>query len=162
MRRAFVIHLLFMLLGYALAVLVSVTIAIAITGFTTALSDNGAMGSPYSFLREFPNLFLLGLSITALYALPGSLISVVTAEYRKERRKFCFAAAGLATALLALLLAGMGRDLLSDPALYIASLTGGFFGGLVYWAVIGKRSGQWRNLAALSVQSDPVVEGAQK
>jgi hypothetical protein len=160
--RPFLLHLLFMLLGYALAVLVSVTIAVLIMGLPTVLPDQGNWGSFYSFWRDFPGLFLGGLTITALYALPGWLISVVIAEARRDQRRYWFAAAGVLTALLALIFAGMGRGLLSMPAMLFGSLTGGFFGGLVYWAVIGKRSGQWRSAPAPSIQSDPVSEGALK
>jgi hypothetical protein len=142
--RPFLLHLLFMLLGYALAVLVSVTIAVLIMGLPTVLPDQGNWGSFYSFWRDFPGLFLGGLTITALYALPGWLISVVIAEVRREQRRYWFAAAGVLTALLALLLAGMGRIPLSMPAMFFGSLIGGLFGGLVYWAVAGNRSGQWR------------------
>ena len=100
-----------MFLGYALAVLVSVTIACLVMGLPTVLPDNGNWGSFYAFWRDFPGLFAGGLYITSVYALPGWLISVVTAELRNERRKYWFAAAGIATALLALFLAGMGRFL---------------------------------------------------
>ena len=82
--------------------------------------------------------------ITSLYALPGWLISVVTAEFRNERRRYWFAAAGVLTALLALFLAGMGLALISMPAMFIGSLIGGFFGGLAYWAAAGRGSGGWR------------------
>jgi energy-converting hydrogenase Eha subunit A len=162
MRGALFIHLLFMLLGYALAVLVSVTIAVFVMGLPTVLPDNGNWGSFYSFWRDFPNLFLGGLTITALYALPGWLISVVAAEFRNERRRFWFAAAGVLTALLALFLAGMGRGLMSMPAMFVGSLTGGFFGGLVYWAVTGKRSGDWRSLPEPAIRENPADEGTLK
>jgi hypothetical protein len=144
MTRPFIRHLLFMALGYALAVLVSVTIACVVMGLPTVFPDNGNWGSFYSFWRDFPSLFLGGLTITAMYALPGWLICVIAAEYRKEERRYWFAAAGVLTALLALFLAGMGRGMLSMPAMLFGSLIGGFFGGLVYWAVAGNRSGQWR------------------
>jgi energy-converting hydrogenase Eha subunit A len=162
MTRPLFLHLLFMLLGYALAVLVSVTIACAVMGLPTVLPDNGNWGSFYSFWRDFPNLFLGGLTITGIYALPGWLISVVAAEFRKEQRRYWFAAAGVLTALLALFLAGMGRGILSMLPMFFGSLIGGLFGGLVYRAVIGKRSGQWRSLAARSAPFDPVAGGALK
>jgi hypothetical protein len=160
MRRRFLIHLLSMLLGYALAVLVAVTIAALIMGLPTAVPGKVNWGSLLSFLRDFPNLlFLGGLTIAAPYALPGWLISVIAAEFRKEQRMYWFAAAGVLTALLALFLAGMGRGMLSMPAMFIGSLIGGFFGGLVYWAVTGQRSGHWRTR---SVPADPAAEGALK
>ena len=138
--RPFLLHLLFIILGYALAVLVSVTIACVVMGLPTVLPDNGNWGSFYAFWRDFPGLFAGGLMITSLYALPGWLISVVTAESRNERRKFWFAAAGVLTAFLALLLAGRGMAMISMPAMSVGSLIGGFFGGLTYWAAAGRGS----------------------
>jgi energy-converting hydrogenase Eha subunit A len=162
MRRAFGIHLLFMLLGYALAVLVSVIVTVFVMGLPTILPDNGKWGSFYSFWRDFPNLFFGGLTITAIYALPGWLLTVVTAEFRKEQRKYWFAAAGVVTALLAHFLAGIGALHMGMPIKSLSTFIGGFCGGLAYWAVAGRSSSQWRGPAALSVQSDPVDEGAQK
>ena len=140
------LHLLFMILGYVLAVLVSVTIACIVMGLPTVLPDKGNWGSFYAFWRDFPGLFVGGLYITSLYALPGWLISGVTAEYFNERRKYWFAAAGVLTALLALLLAGRGTGMISMPAMSVGSLIGGFFGGLAYWAAAGRSSGGWRVL----------------
>ena len=57
MTRSFPLHLLFMILGYALAVLVSVTIACTVMGLPTVLPDNGNWGSFYAFWRDFPGLF---------------------------------------------------------------------------------------------------------
>jgi hypothetical protein len=162
MTRPFLPHLLFMALGYALAVLVSVTIACVVMGLPTVLPDNGNWGSFYSFWRDFPGLFLGGLTITALYALPGWLISVATAEFRIEQRKYWFAAAGVLTALLALLLSGMGLGAVSMPAMFFGSLIGGFFGGLAYWAAAGKMSGQWRSPQAAQVAQAAMDEWALK
>jgi energy-converting hydrogenase Eha subunit A len=162
MTRPFLIHLHFMLLSYALAVLVSVTIACVVMGLPTMLPDRGNWGSFYSFWRDFPGLFLGGLTITALYALPGWLVSVVAAEFRKERRRYWFAAAGVFTALLALFLAGTGRLPLSMPAMFFGSLIGGLFGGLVYWAVTGKRSGQWRMPRLPVIRGNSADDGALK
>ena len=153
MSRAFLPHLLLMALGYVLAVLVSVTIATLIMGLQTALPGKVNWGSFYSFWRDFPNLlFLGGLTITALYGLPGWLIFVFTAELRREKRRFWFAAAGVLTALLALFLAGKGHIPLTMPAMVIGSLIGGFFGGLAYWAAAGRGSGGWR--APLGARAD--------
>ena len=144
MTRPFLLHLLFMALGYALAVLVSVTIACTVMGLPTVFPDNGNWGSFYAFWRDFPSLFLGGLSITAMYALPGWLITVVIAELRGERRKYWFGAAGVLTALLALFLSSTWIILLSAPAMFFGSLIGGFCGGMAYWAAAGRSSGGWR------------------
>ncbi len=160
MRRVSGIHLLFMLLGYALAVLVSVTIACVVMGLPTVLPDNGNWGSFYAFWRDFPSLFLGGLTITAMYALPGWLITVVIAGFRRERRKYWFAAAGVLTALLALSLSSMWIILLSAPAMIFGSLIGGFFGGLAYWVAAGKKPGQWRSPPTPSIQVSSADEWA--
>jgi hypothetical protein len=151
-----------MLLGYALAVLVSVTIAVVIMGLPTTLPDNGNWGSFYSFWRDFPGLFLGGLTITALYALPGWLISVVIAEIQTQQRKYWFSAAGVLTALLALLLSGMGLGAVSMPAMFIGSLIGGFFGGLAYWAIAGRSSGRWQRPQAARDSQAVIDEWALK
>lgn len=162
MTRPFLLHLLFMLLGYALAVLVSTTIAMLVMGTPTVLPDNGNWGSFYAYWRDFPRFFFGGLTVTALYALPGWLISVIVAEFRKERRRFWFAAAGALTALLALFLAGMGRGMLMMPAMFFGSLIGGFFGGLAYWSATGQRSGGWRSRQEPPNPNGPIDEKALK
>ena len=98
-----------------------------------------------------------------MYALPGWLITVVIAGFRRERRKYWFAAAGVLTALLALSLSSIWIILLSAPAMIFGSLIGGFFGGLAYWAVAGrKKSGQWRGPPTPSIQVSSADEWALK
>jgi hypothetical protein len=162
MTRPFLLHLLFMLLGYALAVLVAATITVMVMGVPTVLPDQGRFGSFYSFWRDFPKMFISGLYMTAIFAFPGWLTAVCAAEIRKEQRKYWFGAAGVVTALAALFMSGLGDALFQLPALFFGALIGGFFGGLAYWAVIGRRSGDWRNPPVPSVLSDPVDEGAPK
>jgi hypothetical protein len=146
MKRAILIHLLFMILGYALAVLVASAITVFVMFAPTVLPDDGAWGSAYRALRDLPVLLIFGAFYTALFALPGWLISVVTAEYRKEQRKYWFAPAGLATSILAHLIAlGFVGKIFAEPLTVFGSLIGGFCGGLVYWAVAGKTSGQWKS-----------------
>ena len=137
-----------MALGYALAVLVATTVVVAIMGAPTIFPDQGAWGSFYRFWRDFPMMFLFGLMMTSLYGLPGWLMSVIFAERRNRRGKLFFAITGLCTALLALIIAGgVGRGPLSQPLLSTACLIGGIFGGLAYWAVAGKTSGNWKSPA---------------
>jgi energy-converting hydrogenase Eha subunit A len=162
MTRPFLLHLLIMLLGYVLAVLVSVTIACVVMGLPTMLPDKGNWGSFYSFWRDFPNLFLGGLTITALYALPGWLISVVIAEIQTQQRKYWFSAAGALTALVALLLSGMGIGAVSVPPMFIGSLIGGFFGGLAYWAIAGRSFGRWQRPQAARDSQAVIDEWALK
>jgi cytochrome bd-type quinol oxidase subunit 2 len=165
MRRAVLNHIAKMLLGYALAVLVSVAIALLIVGLQKSLPYNGNRGSLSKFWGVFPFFVLVGLCVTALYAFPGWLVSVTIAEFWKEQRRFWFAAAGALTAFIALLalsLVGKESGPLSMPGMFFGSIIGGFFGGLAYWAVAGRSSGQCCSLAALSIQSDPVGERVLK
>jgi energy-converting hydrogenase Eha subunit A len=154
MTRPFLIHLLFMLLGYALAVLTATTVVCIVMGLPTVFPDQGAWGSFQRYLKDFPMMFAFGMMLTAMYALPGWLISVVTAEIRNERRKYWFAVAGLLTALLAHLLSGGANyTIFADIFMTAAILAGGLCGGLAYWALTGRRSGSWK-----SVASQPLAE----
>lgn len=138
-RRGF-----FMVLGYALAVLVATTVVCAAFGLPSLLPDQGRYGSFYSYVRDFPMMFMVGGMMTALYALPGWLITVTFAEWRFKQGRFWFAFSGVATAALAILIAGRFQHLFSEVWLIIAILIGGFCGGLAYWALAGKTSGNWR------------------
>lgn len=135
---------LFMALGYALAVLVATTIACALFGLPTVLPDDGRWGSFHTYIRDFPAMFMVGGMMTAIYGFPGWLISVVIAEWKNLRSRRYFAVAGMLTAVFALLIAGRFQGLFPEVSLNLACLGGGFCGGLAYWAVAGKSSGQWR------------------
>ncbi len=147
MTRPFFIHFLFMALGYALAVLVATTVVVLIQGAPTIFPDQGAWGSFYRYLNDFPAKFLFGLMMTALYGLPGWLISVVIAEWQGKRGKYWFAFAGVLTAFLAILFASRFQRLFDDWLMNGGILVGGFCGGLAYWAVAGKTSANWKQAA---------------
>jgi hypothetical protein len=145
MTRPVVIHLFFMVLGYALAVAVASTITVFVTFIPTVLPDDGAWGSAYKSLQELPVFLMFGALYTAMFALPGWLVSVITAEYLSGRRKYWFGIAGFLTAILAQLIAyAFIGGMFAAPMTLIGSLIGGFCGGLSYWAVAGKRSGSWK------------------
>jgi energy-converting hydrogenase Eha subunit A len=150
--RPFLIHLLFMLLGYALAVLTATTVVCVILGLPTVLPDQGRWGSFYRYLQDLPPMLCVGAIMTAMYGFPGWLISVTTAEIRSERRKIWFAVAGTLTGLLAQRIS-RGRSFIdsSDAFFTVAILIGGFCGGLAYWLVAGKRSGIWRKATPTEV-----------
>ena len=147
MSRPVLLHLLSVLLGYVLAVLVATTIVCLLFAIPTVLPDGGRFGSFHQYLKDFPAMFFVGAMMTAIYALPGWLVSVIAAERQARRGKFWFAIAGLATAALAILIAGRFQQLFSESALNVFILIGGLFGGLAYWAVAGKQSGAWRQRA---------------
>ena len=144
MRRAFFGHLFMMLLGLALASLAAAATISLIALLPAKSPDPYRWNMVFSYRPDIPGALLIGAYVNAVYALPGWLISVIIAEIRKERRSFVFAAAGVPTALLALCLADMGIEIISMSTLFLSVLLGGFFGGLVYWAVAGRRSGDWR------------------
>ena len=145
MTRPLLIHLFFMVLGYALAISVASTITVLVIFIPTVIPDNGAWGSAYKTLQDIVPLLLFGAFYTAMFALPGWLISVITAEYRNEQRKYWFGIAGYLTAILAQLIAyAFIGGMFAAPMTLIGSLIGGFCGGLAYWAISGKRSGCWK------------------
>jgi hypothetical protein len=146
MTRPLAIHLFFMVLGYALAVAVASTITVFITFIPTVLPDDGAWGSAYKSLQELPIFLMFGALYTAMFATPGWLISVITAEYTNERRKYWFGVAGFLTAILAQLIAyAFIGGMFAAPMTLIGSLIGGSAGGVSYWAIVGKRSGGWKS-----------------
>ena len=147
MTRPFIIRLLFMILGYALAVLVATTVVVLIQGAPTVFPDQGAWGSFYRYLNDFPAMFVFGLMMTAIYGLPGWLISVLIAEWQGKRDKYWFAFAGVLTALLAILIASRFQRLFDDWLMNGGILVGGFCGGLAYWSVAGKTSANWKKTA---------------
>jgi hypothetical protein len=160
MTRPLLLHLFFMILGYALAVPVASTITTIVMIAPTVLPDQGKWGSFYLFMDDFPGWYYGGMWIAAIYAFPGWIVSVITAEIRKEQRKYWFAAAGVLTVLLAFTFTGFGRRIMTDPMIMFSTLIGGFFGGLVYWAMAGRRSGNWRNPTPGSTKHDAADEGA--
>ena len=140
---------LWMLLGYALAVLVATTVVCIAFGLPTILPDNGRFGSFYNYLQEFPVMFMAGSMMTAMYGLPGWLVSVAIAEMRVRQGKLWFAVAGLVTSVFAILIAGRFQHLFSEAWLNVAIFVGGFAGGLAYWALAGKTSGNWKRSAGV-------------
>jgi hypothetical protein len=152
MRRAFFTHLFFMLLGYALAVLAATTVTLVIMGAATPSANPGNW-------RDFPSVFPAGIFFMTIYTLPGWLTAVIAAELRKEQRWHWFAAAGVLTALLAIFIAGAWREMLAHPFYFGGVPIGWFIGGLIYWVMAGRRSGNWRSQRASSAQSNPLMRG---
>ncbi|MGL4490176.1 MAG: hypothetical protein ACRCU5_12110 [Rhizobiaceae bacterium] len=145
MNRSLMIHLLWMALGYALSVLVATAITVVCIGLPTMFPDQGEWGSFYRYMSDFSGMFAFGIFITAVYALPGWLVSVVIAELRNKRRKAYFAVTGTLTATFAIFISDIVNSFGSETVLVISCLTGGFFGGLAYWALVGKHSGDWKS-----------------
>jgi xanthine/uracil permease len=133
-----------MALGYAAAVIVATIVACIVFGLPTIFPDDGAWGSFYRYTRDLPAMLMVGSMMTAGYGFPGWLISVILAERGSVRRPRFFAATGVLTAMLALVLASFGSGFFSEIWLKISCLIGGLVGGLAYWAAAGKVSGAWK------------------
>ncbi len=145
MNGRFLQHIGFMILGYALAVCGASTITVFVMFVPTVLPDNGAWGSAYKALETLPMFLMFGAFYTSMLALPGWLISVSIAERQNEQRKYWFGIAGVATTVLAhgIALYFVGK-IFAEPLTIFGSLIGGFFGGLIYWVIAGKKSGNWK------------------
>ena len=85
--KTLVLRGVWMLLGYALAVLVATTIACIVFGLPTVLPDDGRWGSFYTWWRDFPSMLFIGGMMTAIYGLPGWLGSVILAEWKHRRSR---------------------------------------------------------------------------
>ena len=145
MTKTLALRGVWMTLGYGLAVLVATTVVCVVNGLPTVLPDQGRFGSFYRYWADFPMMFSFGLMMTAVYGLPGWLITVVSAEWRGRQGKYWFASAGMLTALLAIFIASRFQGLFYEWVLNGSILIGGFCGGLAYWALAGKSSGNWKS-----------------
>lgn len=99
----------------------------------------------------FSDMFVAGLMVTFLTALPGFLIAIFFAIACRWKMWAAYAAAGTANGVFALALFGsylVGR-IWPDPRMLIACLAGGFVGGLAFWAAGGRKAGIWRGKAGI-------------
>ncbi len=141
MTRPLLTHILWMILGYAIAVLAATCVTVIALRYPTNLIKPGKI-LDFSDLRS---MFIFGLLATGPYAFPGWLISMITAEIRNERRGLYFAIAGLVTASVAVLLFGASApDMASGLRFIVTCLIGGVLGGLVYWRTVGRNTAQWK------------------
>jgi hypothetical protein len=148
-----VMRLVWMILGYAVAVLVATFLTVGLVVAVSALPDNGRLGSFYTLTKDVLAFAYVGLIVTSGYALPGWLISVGVAAWRGETRMVYFIITGGLTAILAhLILSGLAG---SGPmfgltgemgGIFLWSILGGLCGGLAYWRVALVRFGRWRTL----------------
>jgi hypothetical protein len=148
-----VMRLVWMILGYAVAVLVATFVTVALVVAISALPDNGRLGSFYTLTKDILAFAYVGLIVTSGYALPGWLISVGVAAWRAESRKGYFIITGGLTAILAhLILSGLAGSgpmfgLTGDMGgIFLWSILGGLCGGWAYWRVALVRFGRWKRL----------------
>ena len=142
---------LFMVLGYALAVLVATMAVCVLIGIPTALPDNGEFGSFYRYQRDIPLIFVFGGLMTALYGFPGWLLTIIVTEYCSTGGRVWLGFAGILNAVLALVLSNVFPQFVIGwimPTLQnwlnIACLFGGLCGGIAYWAISGRKAGSWK------------------
>lgn len=156
-------HLFMMLLGYALAVIVATLVALLALSILAPLLNPARPASFADFWRDLPTVYLVGvILLTGAFALPGWLVSTIFAEFRGERRMYWFAAAGMLAAILAQVLIGLGRGVFGWPSMFVGSLPGGFVGGVAYWSIAGRHSGEWRKPLEPCIPSVPVGDGTLK
>jgi hypothetical protein len=158
MTRPVLIHLLFMLLGYVLAVLVSTAITLIFMNIASHSPIFSNSRSYLGFSRSFQSVFTIVATLVTIYTFPCWLITVVIAEARNERRWRWFAAAGALTAILAISIAsfvsGRWQEMLDQPLYFSGAAIGWFLGNMVYWAAAGRRSGQWRQVPGDGSEQD--------
>jgi hypothetical protein len=164
--RPFAVHLLFMFLGYTLAVLVCVCVELVFMSIASPRSIFGGSRWYLAGSRNFQSVFSLGVFLAVIQTFPFWLVTVIIAEVSKERRWRWFAAAGAATAILLVssvgIITGSWQDMLAQPVYFGGTPVGWFFGVMVYWAVAGRRSGQWRGPLVPSIRDGSADEGALK
>lgn len=127
--------LLRVLFGFAVACLAAAAVQVTYA-FAPAEDTPGPTG-----LFE---LLLLTATHLAVFSAPFTLVAAAVGEWQSIRSWLYYAAAGVGVALAGFLAQysseSGGPTILNDYALK-AFLTPGFFGGLAYWLVAGRRAG---------------------
>lgn len=128
-------NLAYIVLGYIVAVTVASIIVVGMFYLPTGFPNSRSI---LNSLQDFVGTILIGMGYTATFALPGFLLTLIFAYKKQKEGKFYFALCGLATAILA---HGIAATALTPfPSFVILlSLFGGFFGGLAYRYVAGKK-----------------------
>jgi hypothetical protein len=155
MRRAFLGHLVLMLMGYLLAV--TVASAVALCAFF--LIDSMALTSREQMAGPAPSGLFVVPVLASILAFPMWLLLVIYAESSNETRVSRFAVVGaiaglLALAFLLIAIEGFnGNSFFSLPGLvlFFSAGLGGFAGGLIYWVIAGQYSGSWKKSFATPI-----------
>ena len=136
---AYVIRFAISMAGYAVAVVVAVLVSVFIMLLPVALPDQD--GWNFSPLRDLPDLVGYGLVITAVFAFPGFVVTLVLSNLGRWRRSLPFVAAGGIDALAALMLFGAyggGSVTYMPVGLVVPCVPGGLAGGAAYWLTAGR------------------------
>jgi hypothetical protein len=147
-------HLLWVIIGYAVAVLVASLMTVTLVMAFQILPNGGQPGAFHTIVKDAAVLVYVGTLITAVYAFPWWLISVIIAFWKSVTRVRYFTVAGALTAFLAHMLM-MTMDGITAPGaiptfgnntvhIIMASIVGGLVGGWAYWRVAVVRFGKWR------------------
>ncbi len=136
--RAVASTIVYALIGYAAAVVASVLMVIIAMTLPTIFPDEGRWGSFYAHIRDAGTMLVGGLTITAMTAWPGFLVTLfLNLTDRVRMTKFGFAIAGGLTSIQAMLLyssphIGSMIEMFLQLDVLIPVLIGGLFGGYVY------------------------------
>jgi hypothetical protein len=143
------VHLLRMLLGYLAAVVAAAVTVSAILAFNRSTPPDLANASTITVLLDtldgFAAVSVFAAMFIAVFAFPVWLIIVAIAEWRAIQNPAVYALAGMIAAVP--LLIAKSADEPNKLAFWLMGLFAGFVGGLVYWAIAGRRSGNWKQLA---------------
>jgi hypothetical protein len=142
-------HVLFMLLAYLAAVLAAAMTMSAIFAFTRSTPPDLANASTITVLLDaldgFAAVSVFAALFIAVFAFPVLLITAAFTEWRAIQRPSVYAFAGMLAAIP--LLIAKSADEPNKLAFWLMGLFAGLVGGLVYWAIAGRRSGNWKQLA---------------
>ena len=149
------------LFGFIIACLVA---GVAVVAFVITPADIATLPAELRWERlgSAGMLSLLAATHAAIFAFPFALIAIAIGEGLSIRTWIYYVLVGIAIAL-----AGFGAHYLvevgSEPTIVNdyairAFLTLGFFGGLAYWMVAGKRAGTRRDNDAMIEDADAGAE----
>lgn len=133
------------IIGYVIAVMVSVAVVVLLITIPTMLPDNGALGSFYKQLDLLGAMFVFGLVYTGASALPGYIITLILVHRFNSHGRWFYVLAGIATAALAHILFGLfvGFFLVDEKFVFAASLPGGAAGAYAYFLWREKMLSVW-------------------
>lgn len=140
--------------GYVLAVIVSVLIAALLMILPTALPDDGTWGSFYRSIQDAPLIIVYGLYLTAIFAFPGFVMTLVLAVLLRWRRWIPFTIMGGLDAIFALGLMGAysNAGITDIPGgLLLPCVPGGLAGGFAYGVTSGRLLARARNRESLAI-----------
>lgn len=150
------------ILGFIVACLVA---GVATVAFVVTPADIATLPADVrpDRLENAAVLALLAATHSAIFALPFALIAIAVAEWQGVRSWIFYAIAGIAIALggfyAEYLAEVVGQPTIVNDYALRAFVTVGFFGGLAYWLVAGRRAGGRRADAPPSAAAEGPTPG---